>query len=386
MSSANRESLLYKEEVTEGTNPAGAATYLNFTGNTLKKTNQVQNSNFVRSDTNVAGTVRVGVNVAGDIGTELQYGEYDPFIEAVLRGTFSTALSIVGDTTVSFTASTQTIAGTGLFTNATVGQWIKVSGSDSGNNDGYLLVTSVPDADSIVVAGFTLTDESAGEAITIRGAVCENSTTGKSYTLERAFNDHSTVTYQLFTGQKVNTLGFTFGTSSISTGTISFLGRDGVTSTSSGFSGSHTAASTTPSMNTVDNIKAIYVNRAVSTLDFLNFDFSFTTNSEALAKIGSLTSITTSQRSIGVTGSFSAYFEDTTLATIKDNFTSVDLAVVAEDDDGNGYVFHFPQCFLADGGNDNTGINTDIQETYSFSAVLDPTLGTSGSVSRFPGS
>ena len=89
---------------------------------------------------------------------------------------------------------------------------------------------------------------------------------------------------------------------------------------------------------------------------------------------------------IGVTGSFSAYFEDTTLATIKDNFTSVDIAIVVEDDNGNGYVFHFPECYLTDGNNNNTGINTDIVETYSFSAVLDATLGASASITRFPGS
>lgn len=382
MSSSNRERLAYKAEVTFGTNLGGDATALNFTSNSLTKSNETQNSNFVRSDTNIAGTVRTGINVGGDVGIELQYGEYDPFIEAVLRSTFPTALSISANTTIAFVNSSNSITGTGLFGNAVVGQWVKVSGATNAANNGYFLITSKPDSDSIVVAGATLTDETAGQAITIKGAACQNSTTEKSFTLERQFLDITE--YQLYTGMRVGSLALNFNTAAIASGSLSFLGQEAANSGSSGFNANPTAASTTASMNTVDNIKQIFINRVASTYDFLSLDFTISTNSEGLRKIGALPVSAVSQRSIGVSGNFGLYKEDDVFDDYKNDFSSLDIAIVTEDAAGNGYVWHFPECYIGDGSNNNQGVNTDIIENYSFMAVLDPTLGTTMSVSRFP--
>lgn len=381
MSSANREALLYKVEVTEGTNPGSTATYLNFTSNSLNYDNEYVQSATVRSDTNIAGNTPVFLSSSGDIGFELRYGEYDPFLEAVLRGTFSTALAISANTTVSFADSDNSINGTGLFTNAVAGQWIKISGASTAGNNGWAFITTKSSNDKIIVSHKTLTTESAGSAVTIKGAVCKNGTTERSYTFERQFLDITR--YLLYTGMNVATFGVNFNTSALASGTISFTGMSGVSAGSSGFSGSHTAASTNQIMNTADHIKAIYVDGALSTADFLSLDLSITTNAEALRKLGSRSAMTVNQYSIGVTGNFTVYKEDGTFDGFKDApDTAHSLSFVTEDAAGNGYVWHFPEVYFT-GNQNNQGINTEIQEAMTFTAVLDPTLLHTASVSRY---
>ena len=381
IASANRESLLYKVEVTEGTNPAGAATYLNFTNNSLNVTNETTNSAVVRSDTNIAGTIRTGLTVGGDIGFELKHLEFDPFLEAALRGTFATAYTDTA-TTISFANSDNSVNDSGAgFTNVVEGQWLKISGTDSGTNDGWYKVATKSSTSKLILSHGTVADESAGESITLKGTYLSNSTTEKSFTFERVLGDITQ--YQLYTGMKLNNFGLNFNTSDIAGGSMSFIGRNGALATSSGFSGSHTAASTAPSMNTVDDIKAIYVNGALSTADFLSLDFSLTTNAEALSAIGSLTKIGVSQRSIGVSGNFTLFKEDKTFDDFKRNFDAINLAVVTEDSNGDGYIWDFPQVYITDGNNNNQGVNTDLQDAMSFQAVLDPTQAITASVTKY---
>lgn len=381
IASANRESLLYKVEVTEGTNPAGAATYLNFTNNSLNVSNETTNSNIVRSDTNIAGTIRTGLTVTGDIGVELQYAELDPFLEAVLRGTYATSYTDTA-TTISFANSDNSVNDSGAgFGDVQEGQWLKISGTTSGTNDGWFKVATKSSTSKLILSHGTVTDETAGESITLKGQYLENATTEKSFTFERVLADITQ--YQLFTGMKVNTLNLNFNTSDLAGGSLSLIGRNGAYATSSGFSGSHTAASTSPSMNTVNDIKAIYVNGALSTADFASLDFSITTNAEALRAIGSLTNIAVNQRSIGVSGNFTVFKEDKTFDDFKRNFTAIDLAIVTEDSNGDGYVWDFPQVYITDGSNNNQGVNTDLQDAMSFTAVLDPTQVATASVTKY---
>lgn len=380
MSDSNRESIGFIAESTDGTNPGGDKQLLNFTSTTLGKTNESTESKFIRSDTNRAGVIRTGINASGDLGIELQYGGYDAFLEAALRGTFSTALAVNG-TTISAAASDNSFNGSGgsEFANAVAGQWVKVSGFATTGNNGWARVVSRTNS-KIVVSGLTLTNESAGPTVTIKGSVCKNATTKKSFTIERHFQDITK--YILLTGMRVSELALNFSTAAIAEGSISFLGMNGTASGSSGFSGT-TAAATTPSMNTVDNIKAIYIDGVLATTDFTNLDFTISTNSEALKAIGSLPSTAVRQGSISVSGTIGEYFEDTVLLNKSYNFTPIDLAIVTEDSAGNGYIWHFPETYITTGNPDNTGIDTTITTSFNFMSTLDSTLGITASVTKY---
>lgn len=383
MSEANRESLGFIAESTFGTNPGGTKQLLNFTSTTLGMSSDTTQSNFIRADTNRAGTIRTGVNPGGNIGIELQYGGYDSFFEAVLRGAFATALS-ASAVTISAASADNSFNGSGgsEFTNAVVGQWVRVAGFATAANNGYFRVTSKPTNAKIIVAGGTLVNESAGPAVTVKGSLLANGTTQKSFTIERHFQDISK--YILLAGQRVSEVALNFNTADIAGGSISFLGANvAAASGSSGFSGS-TAAATTQSMNTVNHIKKIFIDNVVSSADFTSLDLTISTNAEAVRRLGSLTAANVRQGSIGVSGNIGVYFEDTTFLDKNYNFTSLDMALVIEDDAGNAYVFHLPEAHLLSGNPDNQGIDTTITENYSFAAVLDPTLLTTMSITRIP--
>ena len=379
--SANRESLLYKVETTEGTNPGGVATYLNFTTNNLDKSNSTTQDDTVRSDTNVAGTIRTGTSTSGDVGFRLRHSEYDPFLEAVLRGAYATAYTDTA-TTISFADADNSVNDSASgFANVVAGQWLKISGTASGTNDGWYKVATKTSTAKLILSHGTVTDESAAESITLKGTYLANATTEKSFTVERGLADITQ--FQTFTGLKVNTLGLNFNTDDIAGGSISLVGRDGSYTGASGFAGGHATASTAPAMNTVDDIKAIFVNGALSTANFASLDFSVTTNSEAIRAIGNLAAVAVNQRSIGISGNFTVFKEDRTFDAFKSDFTPIDLVIVTEDSNGDGYVWDFPQTYIEGSTSGNQGINTDIQDAVSFSAVLDPTQGISASVTKY---
>lgn len=383
MANANRESLGFIAEVTKGTNPGGTKQLLNFVSQNLSKQNTSQVSKNVRSDRNKSGVVRTAVEVGGDIAVELSYGAYDSLIESALGGTFSTALSIVASTGVSAASSDNSFNGTGLFSNAVVGQWVKVSGFANAGNNGYFKVATAASG-KITVVGGTLTTESAGPAVTIKGSLCKNGTTEKTFTIERHFTEiTSPAIYNLFTGLIVDEMSFNLATSDIAQGSFSLIGLDMAVGSSSGFSGS-TAAATTASMNSVENIKKVFVNNIVSTEDYTGIEFSVNNNVNARRAMGSLAAVDVTQKSIDVTGTISEYFENVTMLNRLVNFNDVALAVVIEDAAGNGYVFDFPSCKITQAALDNGGTDSDINLGSQFTAFYNSVYGCTIGVSRFP--
>lgn len=380
--SSNYESLGYEAESTYGTTVGTTKKFVNFTNHSLGSEVQYTNSNFVRSDTNIAGTILTAIDAGGDVGIELQYGGYDDFMEAALRGAFSTPLDISASN-ISFTASDNSINSSGAaFGNAVVGMWIKVTGAANAANNGYFKVVTATSS-KLTLAGGTVVDESAGASITVDGSVCKNSTTQKSFSFERNWTD-LTNQYDVIKGARVNSFGLNFPLNTIATGTINFLAKNATLATSTAFSGT-TAAPTTQSMNSITNVKEIFIDNTTATYSFTNIDFSITTNSEALRVIGDSAAVDVQQNSIGVTGNFGIYMEDNALITKLRAATSIDLAFVVEDDAGNGYVFHFPEVKLTSGGTTpNEGVNNTKVQNIGFTAVYDPTLAITASVSKFP--
>jgi len=379
MARTNREQVGFIEETTWGTTPATpTGQLLNYTNMTLGQQNNTTQSAFVRSDTNVAGTIRVGTDTGGDLGIELQYGAYDLIgFEGVLRNTWGTGTDVTA-TDISFADSDNSINSTGGdFGDLVAGQWIRVSGSTS--NDGYYAIQTATSANKIIIAGATLTTEAAGDSVTVKSQQITNGTTDKSYSIERGFLDITQ--YLSFTGCRVASMNLSFGLQAIANGSISFLGKSGASAGSTIWN-STTAASTNESMNTVNNIKGVYIDGVATTVDLAGLDFTVTTNAEQLNKIGQLAATDIVTNSIGVTGTLTEYFEDATFLNKALNFTEFRLTIIVGDEDGNDYAFDFPSCRIGQGSPDNGGINQTITTPYQFTATLDGTLGYTMSVAR----
>ncbi len=377
IASSNLESLGYEVESTAGTTVGTTKKYINFTSCNLGAEVQYTNSNNIRSDTNIAGTVQTSLDASGDIGIELQYGGYDDFLEGVMRGAFTTAINITSGTSVTYNSAGKTISATGIDTNAVVGQWIAITGT----NAGYYRITAK--SSGVITVEQTIATNGASTTTAIKSSWLKNSTTKKSYSIERHFTD-LTNQYVITKGARVNTFGLNFPLNAIATGSISFLAFDSTTATSTGF-GATTAAPTTASMNSVDNVQAVFIDGTETTYSLTNFDFSITTNAEALKAIGSKAAIDILQNSIGVTGNIGIYMSDTALITKLRNGTSVDLAFVVEDAAGNGYIFSFPEVKLTSGGAiNNGGTNQTLVQNFGFTAIYDSTYSITAGIAKYP--
>jgi hypothetical protein len=382
MTQANREQTAYIKEVTWNTTPSTpTGQIVPMVSNSIGQTNETVQSNIIRADTNRAGIVRTGVPVAGDIVTELQYGAVtDDFLVAALRtSAFGSALTI-SVTTISAASADNSFNDSGSGLPAFVpGQWIKVSGFANAANNGWFRVVSRTAA-KIVVVGGTLVTASASPSITIKGTSIKNGTTDQSFSIERDFQD---ISQRLLTrGNRVSQLGLSFGTAAIANMTTSFIGGSSSLSGSTVFSGT-TAAPTSPSMNTVNNIKKIFVDNAAITVDITNIDFNISTNPTPVRGLGSLYNTGIFTGSIGLSGNITEYFEDAAFLTKSIDFTSFKLAIVVEDDSGNGYVFDMQNCQIGSGSPDNPGIDQLITIPYSFTASYDSTHAATIGVTKY---
>lgn len=381
MTSANRQAVGFIAESSWGTTPSTpTGQLLNFTSFNFGSENKTTESKTVRSDTNRQGTVRTGRDVAGDLAFELQYGAYDSLLEGVLRNTWSTPLAVTG-TTISFSSVDNSINDSGAgFANAVVGQYVRVSGSTSGTNDGYMRVVSKTTS-KLVVAGKTLTTQVAGPSVTVKGSVLSNGTTQKSFTFESAWADITQ--YISFTGVRADTFALNIATNNIVTGSIGMMGKV-PTSAGSTIWSATTAAASTESYNSLDHLARIWIDDTLLTNDLTGLQFSISTNASKREAIGSLDGEGIIQNSISCSGSLTEYFQDNTLLAKNLAFTPFDLAFALVDSSNNAYVFHFPECKPKSGKPDNGGLDTQITIPHGFDATYDGTLTRTVSISRIP--
>lgn len=380
MSNTNRELIGYIKEVTYGVNPGGNKQILNFTNYNVAGSNESTNSNFVRADTNKAPSVRTGVDVSGDLGGELTYGGYDEFIEGGMRATFPTAIAITA-TDISFASGDNSINSVAAaFTNVQAGQWVKIGGSPL--NSGCHFIVSKTSSSKIIAAGSTITTESAGASITLKGTAIKNGIVQNSFTAERQFQD-VTNAFLLQTGLRVNDISLSFATGAISTLSFSLIGKNEVVVASSGFSGNVTAV-VTPSMNSINDVKKIIIDNTLYTGDLSKLELTIGTNAEKRMAIGSEFAQDIQQRSISVAGSLAEYFEDTVLLAKAKSFAIVKIAFVVQDALNNAYGFFIPAVRLNGGKVENGGLDQDIYIPYDFVAEVDNTYACSVMVTRMP--
>jgi len=380
MTSANREALGFITEVTENVFPSTpTGQLLNFTGVTFGSENSTTESKTVRADTNRQGTVRTGRTVAGDVSFELQYGGVDTLLEGVFRNTWTSALA-VSTTGVQFAASGNTITKTGAFTNAVVGQYVKIAGASNAANNGYKRVLTRTN-DAITVSGSTLVNETVAGTTTIKGSLLKNGTTTKTFSFERGWSDITL--YETFTGVKVDGFSLNVSTNQIVTGSLTLMGRTPAIAASTAWSAT-TAAVSTESYNSLDHLEQILIDDTVVTNDLTGVTFQMSTNASRREAIGDLDSAGIIQNSISVAGTLSEYLTDDELLGKNFQYTSFALAFVLADSAGNTYVVHLPHCNLKSGKPDNGGLDTQITVAHGFDATYDGTLGYTVSISRIP--
>ncbi|HNU83724.1 MAG TPA: phage tail tube protein, partial [Thermoanaerobaculia bacterium] len=228
MGSSNRTRVAYVAESNWGVTPATPTlTTVRRTGGSLKSPTETVTSNEIRSDRNRATVQRVGVSANGSMEFELSYGSHDDLLAAAFASAWTTAINF--SDSVQITALTGTIAATGAFTNAFVGQWLKLSGFTTPGNNGYFRVATKTSANEITVEDpdDVLEDETKSAAITSGGCL-RNGTTESSFTIEQSHLDLGF--YLQFLGMRVGGVNLSIPASGLITGSFDFQGKEATAS------------------------------------------------------------------------------------------------------------------------------------------------------------
>lgn len=368
---SNRASLYYSPETTWNETPATPVmTAVPITGESLghKKVSAV--SEEIRDDRMIDDVAEVGASAEGDVNFELQFSDFLTLFEGALNSAF-TAVTVTGAGSagdLQFTGN-DIVGPSGSWNNLVVGQYVKVSGSASGANDGIRRITAKT-ATNLTVDGSAFTSQDSSTA-TVKGKVLRNGTTKKSFLLEKRYADLTKYFY--FKGMRIGQLRLQVESQKMITGSMSWMGAEGIAAASSIGNATSTAESGDKKINATANVGTLLEGGSSLTTAIRSIAMTLNNNLRKLDGVASRVPIGINTGSVNITGSIEAYFEDTTLLAKFINHTSSSLSWRLTDPDGNVLIFTLPKLFFDDGNPDLKGVNQDVMLPLSYQAVRDAT-------------
>lgn len=365
----------YVAEATFGVTPTTPAlTKMNVVSSSIDAQISTTVSNQINPNRSESDLVQTEGSTSGDIGIEWQYATYDPFIESALGGTFSTAVAMTGTTFSAASADNSfNDSATGFSTaNILPGHWIKVSGFATAANNGIARVVSVTTG-KIIVTGLTLVVEAAGASVSIKGKSVRNSTTKKSFTIEKEFSDIAT-TFVAHKGMVVNTMNVNAAVGSIVNGSFGFNGTTTTYGTATVGTGAEIAATSNEVFSPVSSIGTIFeAGTALTGTCVRSINLTTTNNTRNTQCLGSLYPSNINLGTIGITGTMEVYFNSTALLTKFLNATATSLSYDFDDATGNRFVVDLPNVKFSTGTVSGIGKNSDCMVSLGFTALYDTT-------------
>lgn len=345
----------------------------------------IKTTGFGQAGNNGTFRITTGSATVPSVGAALLTAEGAPAAAARVKvvgaagvsGDITATATGLGSTTLDFTTL-------GL----AVGQWIKIGGTATANRfataalNGYARMTAIA-ATALTLdnrpTGWT-TDAGTGKLIWFFfGDQIRNSAASivrTSMTIEKGFLGQTVPNYIVGTGETVGQLAATISSRQKITGTATFMGQGGSTSTTA-LDASIDAATTNAIMAANANVGRI--NEAGATLVGPNFirDLNFTINNNlrTVEDVAQQSPTDIVEGEFTVTGTINTYFGDSTLLTKFYNNTATALNVqIAKNN--QGIIFSFPRVTYRGGGNPQaTAKNTDVMASFDFSASIDSTTG-----------
>ena len=324
----------YKKETTFGVLPSASG------GQTIRRVSSAFNlsketyqSEEIRTDYQLSD-FRHGVrSVEGNVSGELSAGTYADFLASALARNWTAATpSTLDSTTIAFVGGTYTITrttGSYLTDGVRVGNIIRLTGFATANNNKNLLIIALTATAATVIAlnGNTLTPETvaSGGAYTVTGKSTYAPTTGHtddSYSFEAWYSDINQS--EVYTGNKVNTVGIALPATGLTTVELSFMGQDlkqrGVTQ----YFTSPTAQGSSGIFAAVNG--ALIVNGLpVALVTSANININRNMTSEAV--VGSNIKPEIYEGRIVVDGDFSTLYQDGTFAGYFDTEAEISLVI-----------------------------------------------------------
>ena len=324
----------YKKETTFGVLPSASG------GQTIRRVSSAFNlsketyqSEEIRTDYQLSD-FRHGVrSVEGNVSGELSAGTYADFLASALARNWTAATPTTLDsTTIASVGGAYTITrttGSYLTDGVRVGNVIRLTGFATANNDKNLLVIALTATVATVIAlnSNTLTPETvaSGGTYAVTGKSTYAPTTGHtddSYSFEAWYSDIGQS--EVYTGNKVNTVGIALPATGLTTVELSFMGQDLKQRSASQYFTSPTAQGTNGIFAAVNG--ALIVNGApVALVTAANININRNMTSEAV--VGSNIKPDIYEGRIVVDGDFSTLYQDGTFAGYFDTEAEISLVI-----------------------------------------------------------
>ena len=324
----------YKKETNFGVLPsASGAQTIRRVSSAFNLSKETYQSEEIRTDYQLSD-FRHGVrSVEGNVSGELSAGTYADFLASALARDWTAATpSTLDSTTIAFVGGTYTITrttGSYLTDGVRVGNVIRLTGFATANNNKNLLIIALTATAATVIAlnGNTLTPETvaSGGDYTVTGKSTYAPTTGHtddSYSFEAWYSDINQS--EVYTGNKVNTVGIALPATGLTTVELSFMGQDlkqrGVTQ----YFTSPTAQGSSGIFAAVNG--ALIVNGLpVALVTAANININRNMTSEAV--VGSNIKPDIYEGRIIVDGDFSTLYQDGTFAGYFDTEAEISLVI-----------------------------------------------------------
>ena len=297
---------------------------------------------------------------------------------AAAWGSTATVVSAAGVNVVAATGTFTIAAGTWT-TTPTAGMWVRMSQFAAGNN-GYFKVaaTPAPTTTTFVVENKDdLADETgSGDETIIQGAQIVNGVAMRSFAIEREHEDLSSV-FELYRGMTVETFSLEIPVDGRITGTFGFMGKDELANSATAGDGSPNAANENDIVSSANDLQ--WINIAHGSVCLLSGSFEVTNALREIRCAGELSPHALGAGRFSVTGDLELLFED---HTQKDRYlahTPAGFAVAIEDGMttgalglGNAIVFEVPSFHFTDDETAASGVDTELSESTSFEAFMNP--------------
>lgn len=342
LASTSSVQLSYIEESVPGQTPGtGTPKNLRFTGESLAYDIRSEISKEINSSRQVTDSVHIGASAQGDLNFEFHYREYDPFLESILAGTFSTAFGTdgVAAMTVSFDTGANTITDDGIdgFAGLVAGQWISVGGSSG--NDGVYRIETMTDDVLTLDTDTPLKATAAGVSCNISSSRLAMGTAGLRYfSLQKQFADVGQ--FFMFRGMSPSKFDLNFETESFLGGSVGFLGFNSVRDTATMMPGAADPATSFGAMNSVSGLGTILLDNAPIAGTYIkSAKLSIDPKLRNQTAIGSLGAVGVGTGTFMIGGSLEMYLADGAIYDQALANTSVSLQLHTKDVNNNGYAF-----------------------------------------------
>jgi hypothetical protein len=384
LATSNRMRLTYKPEATFGVPVTASSCYaLRNTGESLDYAISTVVSNEIRSDRAITDLISTDADASGGFNFELNYGEYDWFLESLLQSTY-TAFGVNGvgvaiPTSATFAASTLTAgsatSGASIFTSLALGQWVKIAGSSNPLQNIWAQVstTIAPTATVLTFEGspFTGATGAGGAAVTVSASRLTNGTLQRSATIERAFQDVT----QFFThrGQTVQSMSLDVSTGALITGSFEFIGKDVVRAGTTGLNATIVPSGSTGILSATSSVANILEAGVPLTGTFVQaLKMTYNNNLRGQKAIGTLGNADIGSGSIDIKLMLDVYFANGTLYDKFLNNTVSSFSFRLQDTAGNGYVITLPRTKINSAKVNAGAINTDLSASFEITGLFDP--------------